>query len=185
MSVVFSVLVILFFYGYLTPYGLDPNAILGPQYAQLLGSGALSQGATTGPASMIAPFLPGGVTGLIIYTVLRKSGGVSRAMMAPSTPSANEMMKQMNIEGMMTRMNSIGAMGGGMGVPSSLPADITTSQFVILRGYRRGMKSSKDVADALSMQASDVDAETAALVSNGYLSSGMRLTSKAMNLLGN
>jgi len=184
VSIVFSVLVILFFYGYLTPYGLDPNAIFGAQYAQLLGSGALSPGATTGPASVIAPFLPGGVTGLIIYTVLRKMGGVSRAMVAPSTPSANEMMKQMNIEGMMTRMSSIGAMGGGMVVPSSLPADITTSQFVILRGYRRGMKSSSDIADALSMQKSEVDTETAALVNNGYLSSDLKLSIKAMNLLG-
>jgi len=185
VSVVFSVLVILFFYGYLTPYGLDPNSIFGTQYAQLLGSGALSTGATTGPASVIAPFLPGGVTGLIIYTVLRKMGGVSRSMVAPSAPSADEMMKRMNIEGMMSRMSSMNMMAGSAAVPAALPADITRSQFAVLRGYRRGVKDPKDIADALSMQKSDVDAETATLMTNGYLSSDMKLTSKAMNLLGN
>lgn len=76
-------------------------------------------------------------------------------------------------------------MAGSAAVPAALPADITRSQFAVLRGYRRGVKDPKDIADALSMQKSDVDAETATLMTNGYLSSDMKLTSKAMNLLGN
>jgi hypothetical protein len=184
VSVVFSVLVILFFYGYLAPYGLDPNAILGSQYAALLGSGALMAGATSGPASLIAPFIPGGATGLIVYTLMKRVGGVSRSLMAPSGPSTDEIMKKMNIDGMMTQMNSMSAIGGAMGPAVNLPADITRSQFTILRGYRRGMKSPQDIADALSMEKSGVEAETSALIASGYLSKDLKVSIKGMELLG-
>jgi hypothetical protein len=181
VSLAFSILVILFFYGYLTPFGLDPNAILGSEYATLLGSGALMGGTTSPTSSLLAPFIPGGVTGIIIYTVMKRMGGVTRTVMSPSMPSPDEMMKRMNIEGMMSRM---GTMGGAMNPPASLPSDITRSQFVVLRSYRQGMKSSKDIAEAMSMDNAEVDTETSALAANGYLTKDFKITTKAMNLLG-
>lgn len=182
VSVVFSILVILFFYGYLAPFGLDPNAILGLQYAGLLGSGALMGGSSGTTSSILAPFIPGGVTGIIVYTVLKRTGGITRSVMAPSMPSPDEMMKKMNIEGMMSRMSM---MGGAMNAPANLPADITRSQFVVLRGYRQGMNSPKDVAEATSMDKTEAETETSALVSNGYLTKDFKLSIKAMDLLGN
>lgn len=184
VSLAFSILVILFFYGYLTPFGLDPNEILGPEYAALMGSGALMGGATGPTSSILAPFIPGGVTGIIIYTVLKRTGGVTRSVMAPSMPSAEEMMRKMNIEGMMSSMGGMSMMGGTMNAPANLPADITRSQFVVLRSYRRGLKNSKEIADAISMDRAEVDTETSALVANGYLTKDIKLSIKAMDLLG-
>jgi hypothetical protein len=182
VSVVFSILVILFFYGYLAPFGLDPNAILGPEYAGLLGNGALMGGTTGTTPSLIAPFIPGGVTGIIIYTVMKRTGGITRSVMAPSMPSPDEMMKKMSIDGMMSRMSM---MGGAMSTPANLPADMTRSQFVVLRGYRQGMKGPTDIADATSMDKTEVETETSALVSNGYLTKDLKLSRKAMDVLGN
>jgi hypothetical protein len=185
VSLAFSVLVILFFYGYLTPFGLDPNAILGPQFAALLGSNALMGGATGSTSSLIAPFIPGGAAGIIVYTILKRSGGVTRSLMAPSAPSPDEMMKRMNIEGMMSKMGGMGMMAGASSLPMNLPADITRSQFVVLRGYRQGLKGPMEVANSISMDKAEVDAETSALVANGYLTKDLRLSIKAMGLLGN
>ena len=182
ISLVFSILVILFFYGYLTPIGLDPNTILGPEYAILLGSGALMGGSTGGTFSLVAPFIPGGATGLIAYTVLMRMGGVTRSAMAPSAPSPDEMMKKINIDGMMSRMS---VMESATNAPANLPADITQSQFIVLKSYRLGMKNSKEIAERISMDKSEVDAETSALVANGYLTKALKLSAKAMNLLGN
>jgi hypothetical protein len=185
MSLVFSVLVILFFYGYLTPFGLDPNEILGPQFAALLGSGALMGGTTGSTYSFLAPFIPGGATGIIVYTILKRSGGVTRSVMAPSAPSPDEMMKKMNMEGMMSRMSGVSMMAGAPNMSMNLPADITRSQFVVLRGYRQGLKSPMEIANSISMDKREVDAETSALVANGYLTKDLKLSIKAINLLGN
>jgi hypothetical protein len=55
---------------------------------------------------------------------------------------------------------------------------------VVLRGYRQGMKNSSQIADTLSMNKADVDSETSALVTNGYLTKDLKLSSKAMDVLG-
>ncbi len=178
VSLVFSVLVILFLYGYLSPYGLDPAKILGPSYATLFG-GTLST--LPGGGSMLtgtfSPLIPGGITGLVIYTVMRKMGSVTAAATAPSMPSSSEMMRMMNMPSMMGGMGAVG------GISESLPADITKSQFVVLRSYRQGLKNPKEVSKALAMDKKEVDAQTLALVSNGYMTKDNKLTSKALEIL--
>lgn len=179
VSLVFSVLVILFLYGYLTPYGLDPSTILGPSYASFFGG---TLGTTSGGTSILmgtyAPFIPGGIAGLIIYTVMRKMGSVTRAATAPSMPSGEEMMRRMNIPNFMG-----GVPGAQAGVPETLPQDLTKSQFVVLRSYRQGYKSPKEVSKALSMDKKEVESQTSALVSNGYLTKDNKITGKALEIL--
>ncbi len=179
VSLVFSVLIILFLYGYLNPYGLNPSALLGPSYASLFGG---TLGALPGGGSILTgtftPFIPGGVAGLVIYAVMRRMGSVTRAATAPSMPSASEMMSRMSIPNFMG-----GMMGAQAAVPGSLPPDITKSQFVLLRSYRQGYKNSKEVSRALSMDKKEVDAQTSALVSNGYMTKDNKLTSKALEIL--
>ena len=92
------------------------------------------------------------------------------------------MMKKINIDGMMSRMS---VMESATNAPANLPADITQSQFIVLKSYRLGMKNSKEIAERFSMDKSEVDAETSALVANGYLTKALKLSAKAMNLLGN
>ena len=69
--------------------------------------------------------------------------------------------------------------------PTVLPADITRSQFVVLRSYRQGYKKPKDIGRSLSMDKNEVEKESDALRTNGYLTGDNKLTSKAMELLGN
>jgi hypothetical protein len=184
VSVVISVLTILFFYGYLAPLGLSPTLIFGPNFSNIFGSSTTTGTLTSFVPNAYASFLPGGAAGLIAYTVLRKMGGVTSAAMAPSMSSPDEMMKKMNMDGIMNRMSMMGGAMGPMGAPTALPADITRSQFVVLRGYRQGMKNSSQIADTLSMNKADVDSETSALVTNGYLTKDLKLSSKAMDVLG-
>jgi predicted transcriptional regulator len=75
-------------------------------------------------------------------------------------------------------------MGAQAGVPANLPADITRSQFIVLRHYRQGMKNSNDIGKALSMDNGAVDSETSSLTSNGYLTKDRKLTTKALEVLG-
>jgi hypothetical protein len=179
IPLIFSVFVILFLYGYLSPYGLDPAKLLGPSYASLFG-GTLST--LPGGGSMLtgtyAPLIPGGVTGLVIFTVMRRIGSVTRAATAPSMPSSSELMRMMNVPNLMQGMSASG------GVPEALPADMSKSQFAILRSYRHGYKNPKEVSKALSMDRKDVDAQTSALVSKGYITKDNKLTSKALDILG-
>jgi hypothetical protein len=118
------------------------------------------------------------VTGLIAYTVLSKIGRITSAATAPSMPSPDEMMRRMNMPGMM------GGAGGQPSIPTTLPADISRSQLIVLRSYRQGYKNSTEIGKALSMDKNEVDKETSALKSNGYLSKESRLTSKAIEILG-
>jgi hypothetical protein len=166
ISLSVSVLFILFLSGYLAPLGLSPS-ILGPQYANMFGAGGQSP---------YGALVPGGIVGLLLFTVLSRIGSVTSAATAPSMPSPNEMMRRMNIPGMM------GPQFGG--VPPSLPADITKSQFVVLRCYRQGHKNSKEIGESLSMDSDDVEKETQSLKASGYLSKDNKITTKAMELLG-
>jgi len=165
VSLSISVVVILFLYGYLTPIGLSPS-MLGPQYADLFGGSGQSP---------YAAFIPGGIVGLLLFTVLSRVGSVAGAVRSPSMSSPDEMMRRMNVQGFM---------GAQQGSPAELPADVTRAQFVILRGYRQGYKNSKDVGRSLSMDPTEVEKESQSLRANGYLSKDNKLTSKAMELLG-
>jgi hypothetical protein len=185
VSVIVSVFTILFFYGYLIPFGLSPTLIFGPNFSNIFGSSTTNGALTSFVPNTYASFLPGGATGLMVYTVLRRMGGATRAAMASTMSSPDEMMKKMNIEGMMNRMSMMGGSMNLMGAPAAVPADMTRSQFVVLKGYRHGMTNPKQIADALSMDKADVDMETSALMANGYLTKDLRLSSKAMDVLGN
>ncbi len=120
-----------------------------------------------------------GVTGLIAFQLLSRAGGaVSSAAMMASMPNPNDMLKRMNLQGFMG-----GMAGGQMGIPESLPADITRPQYVVLRCYKQGLKNPKEVSKSLSMDKKEVEGMTTALVSNGYLTKGNKLTSKSLEIL--
>ncbi|MDA4116774.1 MAG: hypothetical protein OK455_00320 [Thaumarchaeota archaeon] len=166
ISLLVSVGTILFLYGYLAPFGLSPS-ILGPQYAQMLSY----QG-----SSPYTALVPGGAVGLVLFTVLSRVGSITSAVTSPSMSSPEQIMRRMNFPNMMS-------MQGGM--PASLPPDITKSQLVVLRCYRQGYKKPKDIGKSLSMDSKEVEKEAQTLVANGYLTKDSKLTSKAMELLGN
>jgi hypothetical protein len=133
-----------------------------------------------GGAGTLLPFGTMGLSGIIAYSLLSRLGGtVSSAAMTSTMPSADEMMKRMNIPGMMG-----GPMAGHSTLPYSLPPDLTKSQYVILRSYRQGFKGSKEISKALSMDKKEVEMETSSLVRNGYLTKNNKLTVKGLDLLG-
>ena len=176
-----SVLTILFLYGYLKPIGLDPKAILGFDMSSIF---QIYSGDTTGTtASPFAALIPGGATGFILYEVLSRVGrSVSSVASAATMPDPGEMMSRMNIPSMMGGMG-MGMMGPQASIPATLPGDITRSQFIVLRCYRQGMKSS-DIGRALTLDSGAIDAETSALATNGYLTKDRKLTTKALEVLG-
>lgn len=75
-------------------------------------------------------------------------------------------------------------MGSQSGFPEALPADLTKSQYVILRSYRQGYKNSKEISKSLSMDKKEVETQTSSLVRNGYLTKDNKLTAKGLDLLG-
>ena len=164
VSVAFAVLTVLFFYGYLTPLGLSPASILGPEFSSMF--------VTQGYGALV----PGGVVGVILFTILSRVGTVTAAARSSSMPSPEDMMKRFNVPGMM---------GAQQSAPVSLPQDLTRSQFVVLRCFRQGYKNSKEIGKYLSMDKNDVEKETSVLRTNGYLSKDNKLTSKALETLGN
>jgi hypothetical protein len=177
ISAAVSILVILFIYGYLKPIGLDPLTILGFDMASI----SQSYGASTPFAALV----PGGVSGLVLYEVLSRVGrSASSVMSAATMPSPEDMMGRMNIPGMMGMMGVMGQMGAQAGIPATLPADISRSQFIVLRCYRQGMKNSGDIGKFLSMDSVAIENETSSLASNGYLTKDRKLTTKALEVLG-
>src|SRR5712692_4453385 len=177
ISAAVSILVILFIYGYLKPIGLDPQAILGFDMTSLT--------QTYGAGSPFAALVPGGATGFVLYEVLSRGGrSASSVMSAATMPSPDEMMSKMNFPGMMSMMGGMGGMGAQASIPATLPSDISRSQFIVLRFYRQGMKSSNDIGRALSMDKDAIESETSSLTSNGYLTKDRKLTTKALEVLG-
>lgn len=180
ISVGVSIGFLLFLYGYLTPIGLSPASVFGPSYSQLFGGD--TTGGMTGLSGFgFGPLVPGGITGLLAYQVLSRFGSIASAATGPSMPSPDEMMRRMNIPGM---MGGPGGMFGQASAPAALPTDMTRPQFVVLKSYRQGYKNAKEIGKALSMDKNEVEKETSALRSNGYLSKKNRLTSKAIEVLG-
>jgi len=176
-SVAISIVTILFLYGYLAPIGLSPSAIFGSSYAGLFG-GTLSGSTLTGTYS---PLIPGGITGILIFSVLSRMRGVASAAMAPSAPSAEEMMRRMNLTGLMPGMAGVQSAAAAA---RELPADLTRAQFVLLNSYRQGYKNPKDVARALSMDKKELETMTKSLISAGYLTKENKLTGKSLELYG-
>lgn len=171
----------LFLYGYLKPIGLDPQAILGFDMSSIFQIYGNTTGTTGSP---FAALIPGGATGFILYEVLSRVGRTaSSAMSAASMPSPDEMMSRMNIPGMMSMMGGIGPMAQA-GVPANLPADITRSQFIVLRCYRQGMKGPDQIGKVLSMDSGAIETETTTLTTSGYLTKDRKLTTKALEVLG-
>ncbi len=180
ISAAVSVLTILFLYGYLEPLGLDPQKILGFDMSSIF----QIYGGTSVSGSPIAALIPGGATGLILYQILGRLGrSVSQVAAAATMPSPDEMMGQFNAQGMRGIMGGMG-MVSQASVPAILPPDITKSQFIVLRCYRNGIRSNRDISKALSMDPGAIDAEASSLISNRYMTKDRKLTTKALELLG-
>jgi len=127
----------------------------------------------------VNPLVPVGATGLtfiIIFTILSRVGSIGMSAMASSRMPN---MKQFE------NMPFFNAMQGQSqsAVPENLPNDITRTQYVILKQYRNGVGNPKEVAKRLSMDKKEVEKETAALKTNGYLTKKTKLTTKSMELL--
>jgi hypothetical protein len=177
ISAAVTIIGVLFIYGYLKPIGLDPKAIIGIDINSLTQS--------YGDLGPYAALAPGGATGLILYEVLSRVGrSASNVMAAATMPSPDEMMSKMNLPGMMGMMGPMGGMGAQASIPTTLPSDISRSQFIVLRFYRQGMKNSNDIGRALSMDKDAIETETSMLTTNGYLTKDRKLTTKGLEVLG-
>ena len=156
--------------------GIGPN-IFGSE------SSALTSLLGTTSISPIAPFGAAGITGIAVWMILQRV--LQQVQMATySTPK----MKGMNPEEIMKSMqSSMPWMAGraAASVPIALPADLTKSQFFVLKTCRQGHAKSKDLAKALSMDRKEVDKEIFTLQTNGYLTKSNKLTSKALGVLEN
>jgi hypothetical protein len=174
VSIVISILPLLYFGGYLNllhSFGLPyPSSFFGSTttssspYGAFFGSGF--------------PLLPVGATGitfLIAFTILSRVGsmGVS-AMSGPRMPNMTQFQNMPFFQAMQQQQNA---------VPENLPADITKTQYIIMKRYSNGLKNAKDVAKSLSMDKKEVEKETDALKSHGYLAKNGKLTGKALELL--
>jgi hypothetical protein len=129
-----------------------------------------------------SPALPigaAGLTGFATYSVLQRALSTAQA--------ATYSRPNMDMSQMMRHVQNI--MPPGMGMPSgnqgplNLPSDMTRAQFLILTKYRQGFAKPKDIAKHLSMDKTQVERETHALKSNGYLSGKNKLTSKGLETI--
>jgi hypothetical protein len=93
----------------------------------------------------------------------------------------------MDMSQMMRHVQSM--MPAGIGVrpenagPVNLPNDMTRSQFLTLTKYQQGFGKPKEIARNLSMDKNQVERETNALKTNGYLTGKNKLTSKGLETL--
>lgn len=185
IPIIITLVVVLFLYGYLSPIGLSPSAIFGSSYASLFG-GTLTGGTTPGTGSILtgtyAPLLPGGLVGLATFGMIhRRVRSMTRSLTAPSRPSREEMMRRMNLGNMMPGV-MMGTQAAAGSAVRQLPGDITKSQFVLLGSYKQGYKNPKEVARALSMDKTEAENMTNALISAGYLTKDNKLTGKSLEL---
>lgn len=178
VSTIAALIPLLFFSGNsLSPLGgIAPN-LFGSE------SSALTNLFGTTSISPLAPFGAAGLSGIVIFMLLQRL--LTQVQAATyERPS----MKGFNPEAMMKSMQS------GMpwmtaqavaSVPQVLPADLTKSQFLVLKTCRQGHSKSKDLAKVLSMDKKEVEKELFTLQTNGYLTKSNKLTSKAIGVLGN
>ena len=163
VSLVVSILPLLYFAGYLSflyRFGIpSPASIFG------------LSGGIYGTGSPLVPVGATGITFILIFGILSRVGSMgASAMSRPRVP--------MQFGG----MPFSGAVQNSS-IPENLPADITKTQYVILRQYRSGITKPRDIAKSLSMEKDDVEKEAVSLKANGYISNKGKLTAKAMELL--
>jgi len=130
-------------------------------------------------ASPVLPIGAAGLTGIATYSVIQR---VLSTAQAATYSRANMDMSQMmrQVQNMMPA--GMGLQSGNQG-PLNLPIDMTRAQFLILTKYQQGIEKPKDIATHLSMDKRQVEKETNALRSNGYLSGKNKMTSKGLETL--
>ncbi len=178
VSTIGAIIPLLFFSGSsFSPIGSIAPNLFGSE------SSALTGLLGTTSISPIAPFGAAGLTGVAVYMIIQRV--FQQVQMATySTPK----MKGMNPEEIMKSMqSSMPWMTGraAASISSALPADLTRSQFLVLKTCRQGHSKSKDLAKALSMDKKEVEKEIFSLQTNGYLTKSNKLTSKAIGVLEN
>ena len=150
----------------------------------------LSSNTILSPYAQYIPFLAGGGGALGIWFIVSQAMGglgsslgvgsmsrmASAGMMGSS--SFNDLEKRMK-----STLDSVAPGSGPLSPDKPLPPDINKAQFKILTSFYGGSKKPKEVAELLSMDKSEVEKETAALVNNGYITKKNRLTSKGLELL--
>ncbi|OLD12646.1 MAG: hypothetical protein AUI50_01870 [Crenarchaeota archaeon 13_1_40CM_2_52_14] len=129
-------------------------------------------------ASPALPMGAAGLTGFATYSVLQRVLSTAQAA-TYSRPSMDTSQMMRQVQNMMPGM---GTQTGNQG-PLNLPGDMTRAQFLILTKYQQGFAKPKDIAKHLSMDKRQVEKETNALKSNGYLSEKNKLTSKGLETL--
>ena len=168
ISIAVGIIPLIYLAGYLQPLGFPSP------YPGLLSGNSTSTGSFGLPSGSgaIVPFGAFGITGLIIWSILSQIGSVASSGM--SAPKLN-----------LPNFANFPFMGPqSLGIPQDLPKDITKTQYLILKAYRQGSKKSKDIAKSLSLDKKDVDSQTNALKTNGYLTKDNKMTIKGLELLG-
>jgi hypothetical protein len=130
-------------------------------------------------ASPALPIGAAGLTGFATYSVLQRFLSTAQAA-TYSRPNMDMSQMMRQVQNMMP--GGIGMQSGNKG-PLNLPSDMTRAQFLILTKYQQGLAKPKDIAKHLSMDKRQVEKETNALKSNGYLSGKNKLTSKGLETL--
>ena len=178
VSTIGALVPLLFFSGSsLSPLGgIAPN-LFGSD------SSAITSLLGTTSVSPLVPFGAAGLTGIVVWMFLQRI--LQQVQMATySTPK----MKGFNPEEIMKSMQSNMPWMTGQtvaAIPQTLPADLTTSQFLVLKTCRQGHSKPKELAKALSMDKKEVEKEIFSLRTNGYITKSNKLTSKALGFLGN
>ena len=170
--------------GFLSPTGSSP---FGAVSSFIPFQSFMSDNAAISPYAQYLPFLAGGGGALGVWFIISQAaGGIGSSLGAGSMSGLNSssLMGMSSMKDFEKRMkSSFNSFGASTGTEKPLPADINRVQFRILTSFSQGSRKPKEVAEQLSMDKVEVGKETAALVSNGYLTKKNRLTSKGLELL--
>jgi hypothetical protein len=130
-------------------------------------------------ASPALPIGAAGLTGFATYSVIQRVLNTAQA--------ATYSRPNMDMSQMMRHVPNM--MPAGIGVrpenasPVNLPKDMSRSQFLMLTKYQQGFGKPKEIARNLSIDKNQVEKETNALKTNGYLTGKNKLTSKGLETL--
>src|SRR2546425_6170591 len=152
--------------------------ILSSKPPELVWQRKLPRNASQDTGKPRLPMGAAGLTGFATYSVLQRVLSTAQAA-TYSRPSMDTSQMIRQVQNMMPGM---GTQTGNQG-PLNLPGDMTRAQFLILTKYQQGFAKPKDIAKHLSMDKRQVEKETNALKSNGYLSEKNKLTSKGLETL--
>lgn len=130
-------------------------------------------------ASPVLPVGAAGLTGFATYSVVQRILSTAQAA-TYSRPNIDMSQMMRQVQNMMP--SGMGVQRGNFG-PMNLPSDMTRSQFLILTKYQQGLGKPKDVAKRLSLDKKQVEKETTALKTNGYLTGKNKLTTKGLEIL--